>query len=129
MTKQALITGMKSFELHFLLWDLHNASMIRVYSTALPSQGVHGSTWACMSTISYYEGNENAGSTPAQEELMFVQQGNAEPPIEEIQCYNCQYMGHYARGCELPYVRRGCNNGVQLFQCDADDEEDDDDEG
>ena len=34
--------------------------------------------------------NENASSTPAQEEVAFVQQANAEPPIEEIQCYNCQ---------------------------------------
>jgi hypothetical protein len=59
------------------------------------------------------EGNGNAGSTPSQEELMFVQQANAEPPIEEVQCYNCQQMGHYTRGCELPYVQRGRNTGVQ----------------
>ena len=34
------------------------------------------------------EGNGNTGSTSAQEELIFVQQTNGEPPIEEIQCYN-----------------------------------------
>jgi hypothetical protein len=50
---EAPVTGTKSFALHSLLWDLHNASTIRVYSTALPSQGVYGSTWACMLTISY----------------------------------------------------------------------------
>jgi len=71
------------------------------------------------------EGNGNAGSAPAQEEIAFVQQANAEPPIEEIQCYNCQQMGHYTRYCELPFVQRGRSTGVQLFQCDVDDEEDD----
>jgi hypothetical protein len=50
------------------------------------------------------EENGNAGSTPAQEEIAFVQQANAEPPIEEIQCYNCQQMRHYAN-TSLPYRR------------------------
>ena len=50
---KAPVTGTKSFVIHSLLRDLHNASTIRVYSTALPSPGVHGSTWACMLTISY----------------------------------------------------------------------------
>ena len=50
------------------------------------------------------EGNGNAGSMPAQAELTFVQQANAETPIEEIQCCNCQQMGHYAN-TSLPYWR------------------------
>jgi hypothetical protein len=36
-------------------------------------------------------------------------------------------MGYYARYCVLPFVRRGRNTGVQLFQHDVSDEEDDDD--
>jgi hypothetical protein len=84
-----------------------------------------------------HEGNRNAGSAAAQEEVAFVQQANAEPPIEEIQCYNCQQMGHYTRHCELPFVRCGQSTGVQLFQRDVDneddgnddDDDDDDDDG
>ena len=50
---EAPITGTTSFVLHSLLWDLHNTSTIRVSSTAPLSQGVHGSTWACIWMISY----------------------------------------------------------------------------
>ena len=74
------------------------------------------------------EGKGNAGSTTVQEELTFAQQANGEPPIEEIQCYNCQQMGHYAISCMLPWVY---HTGVRLLQCateDEDDEESDEDD-
>ena len=67
-------------------------------------------------------GNGGTTSTPndQQQGMTFVQRN--EPPIEEIQCYNCQGMGRYARRCTNPYVRRAAPEppptptGVQLLQ-------------
>jgi hypothetical protein len=64
-------------------------------------------------------GNQNAGAP--QDELAFVQQ-QTEPPIEAIQCFNCQQMSLYASSCSSarvpPDTNRDTNTGgIQLLQC------------
>jgi hypothetical protein len=48
---------------------------------------------------------DNAPPPTGEEGMTFVQRA-AEPPIEEVQCYNCQQLGHYAGRCTNPYVPR-----------------------
>jgi Zinc knuckle len=52
--------------------------------------------------------------------MTFVQRGE-QVPIGEVQCYNCQEMGHYAQRCRNAYVPRDRSqitpaNSVQLLQ-------------
>jgi hypothetical protein len=76
-------------------------------------------------------GNNNDRNTnnTQTDELAFVQRATETPPIDEVQCYNCQQMGHYASSCRLARVARQ-QDGVQLLQCENDelDEDDEDDE-
>ena len=63
-------------------------------------------------------GAPNASTPPAaQTELAFAQTGVA-PPIDTIQCYNCQDMGHYASSCTAAPRSRsgGPASGVQMLQ-------------
>ena len=50
---------------------------------------------------------DNATVTPpaTEEGMTFVQRGE-QVPIEEVQCYNCQEMGHYASRCRNAHVPR-----------------------
>ena len=63
---------------------------------------------------------DNAPPPTGEEGMTFVQRA-AEPPIEEVQCYNCQQLGHYAGRCTNPYVPRARPEpepvtGVQFLQ-------------
>jgi hypothetical protein len=61
------------------------------------------------------------------DEVSFLQNGDA-PPIETIQCYNCQKMGHYANSCTNDSAPRQ----FQLLQTgtieEIDEEEDNEDD-
>ena len=50
---------------------------------------------------------------PVTEDLSFVQQASP-PPIESIQCYNCQEYGHYKSDCNAKPVPRSA--ATLLFQ-------------
>jgi hypothetical protein len=62
-----------------------------------------------------------------QTELAFVQ---TSPPLDEVKCYNCNTMGHYASSCPAP-PRKGeaTSTGVQLLQNTEQEESDDEDSG
>lgn len=63
-----------------------------------------------------FNANPRAPTTTQDQELSFAQQRGADPPpIETVQCYNCQNLGHYANNCTLPRVPRN-NTGTTLFQ-------------
>jgi len=50
-----------------------------------------------------------------QDELAFVQQVQPNVPLEDVQCYNCQQMGHYATTCTSARVTRH-QAAIQLLQ-------------
>ena len=91
-----------------------------------------GATRGRDNTTTNTAGAPNASPPPAaQTELPFAQTGVA-PPIDTIQCYNCQGMGHYASSCTAaPRSRRGGPaSGVQMLQhtgAPTDDDDDNDD--
>jgi hypothetical protein len=76
----------------------------------------------------------NSGTTPEpvtdvpQTELAFVQ---TNPPLDEVKCYNCNTMGHYAGSCTAPIRVRGAasTTGVQLLQNTDENEGDSDEDG
>jgi hypothetical protein len=72
-------------------------------------------------------GTELPPDTP-QTELAFVQ---TSPPLEEVKCYNCNTMGHYAGSCTAPVRKRNENTttGVQLLQATDKNESDSEESG
>jgi Zinc knuckle len=68
--------------------------------------------------------NPTAGETP-QTELAFAQ---TSPPLEEVKCYNCNTMGHYASSCPAPARKGGetTTTSVQLLQNTENDKSDED---
>jgi Reverse transcriptase (RNA-dependent DNA polymerase) len=88
---------------------------------------VHTKNRETIPTTNGGTGPSNAPTNANQQtELAFVQ---TSPPIEEVKCYNCNTMGHYAGSCPAPTRLRGtsASTGVQLLQSTNNDASDSND--
>jgi Zinc knuckle len=79
-----------------------------------PSTGGNVKNRETNPTTSNNPGTEPTTTVP-QTELAFVQ---TSPPLEEVKCYNCNTMGHYASSCTAPVRTRNesTTTAVQLLQ-------------